>query len=76
MDGRLRGGQAGGAGIVGSHHRGEDRHGDDDEQDGDGDLAPNGQVLPALEAQAGLGDLVECATVQHQTLLILGLTST
>ena len=72
----LTGGQACGSRVVGSHQRGEDRDQRHQGQYEDGDLASQRQLPPTLETQPGLGNLVECATVQHQTLLILGLTST
>ena len=76
VDGALDLGQAGVAGVVGGHDGGEDRHGGDEGQDDDGDLGSRGQPPPALEAQPGPGEPFECAAVGHQTLLILGLTST
>ena len=68
--------QSGGTGREGGDDGSQNGNQGDEAQHDDGDLGAEGQCLPALEAQPGPRGLIQCGTVQHQMLLIRGLTRT
>ena len=61
---------------VGGDDGGQDGDESDEAEHDDSDLGTQGKRLPALKAGPGLGGLVQCGAVQHQMLLIRGLTRT
>ena len=76
VGGRLGLRQPGGTGRVGGDDGSQDGDQGDEAQHDDGDLGADRKRLPALEAQPGPRGLIQCGAVQHQMLLIRGLTRT